>query len=111
MKLPDTVSIIMLSATVPNYLEFANWVGRTKQRRVFVQYTDKRPVPLAHCFMLDGKLTTIKEREQLTDMKTLSKVLNQRKDMRNKEREEKNKQLGNKGKQQNQEEGGGQQVA
>jgi len=36
MKLPDTVSIIMLSATVPNYLEFANWVGRTKQRRVFV---------------------------------------------------------------------------
>jgi antiviral helicase SKI2 len=46
MKLPDTVSIIMLSATVPNYLEFANWVGRTKQKKVYVQYTDKRPVPL-----------------------------------------------------------------
>jgi len=36
MKLPDTVSIIMLSATVPNYLEFANWVGRTKQKKVYV---------------------------------------------------------------------------
>jgi antiviral helicase SKI2 len=30
MKLPDTVNIIMLSATVPNYIDFANWVGRTK---------------------------------------------------------------------------------
>lgn len=36
MKLPDTCAIIMLSATVPNYLEFANWVGRTKQKKVFV---------------------------------------------------------------------------
>ena len=30
MKLPDTVNIIMLSATVSNYIDFANWVGRTK---------------------------------------------------------------------------------
>ena len=30
MKLPDTVNIIMLSATVPNYIDFANWVRRTK---------------------------------------------------------------------------------
>lgn len=30
IKLPDTVSIVMLSATVPNYLEFATWVGRVK---------------------------------------------------------------------------------
>jgi antiviral helicase SKI2 len=36
MKLPDTVNIIMLSATVPNYLEFANWVGRTKQKKIYV---------------------------------------------------------------------------
>lgn len=89
MKLPDTVSIIMLSATVPNYLEFANWVGRTKQRRVFVQYTDKRPVPLAHCLMLDGKMTSIKEKEAPTDMKSLQKIISQRKDMRNREYEKK----------------------
>lgn len=63
MKLPDTVNIIMLSATVPNYLEFANWVGRTKQKKIYVQYTDKRPVPLMHNVMLDGKMTLIKEHE------------------------------------------------
>ena len=61
MKLPDTISIIMLSATVPNYLEFANWVGRTKQKKVYVQYTDKRPVPLQHNMMMEGKLTLLKD--------------------------------------------------
>lgn len=29
--LPDSVGMVMLSATVPNYMEFANWVGRTKK--------------------------------------------------------------------------------
>ena len=29
----------MLSATVPNYLEFATWVGRVKQKKIYVQYT------------------------------------------------------------------------
>lgn len=38
----------MLSATVPNTLEFANWVGRTKKRKVYVISTLKRPVPLMH---------------------------------------------------------------
>lgn len=38
----------MLSATVPNALEFANWVGRTKQKKMYVITTLKRPVPLTH---------------------------------------------------------------
>lgn len=46
--LPDHVSIVMLSATVPNTLEFANWVGLTKKRKVYVISTPKRPVPLMH---------------------------------------------------------------
>ncbi|XP_053683863.1 SKI2 subunit of superkiller complex protein [Sabethes cyaneus] len=46
--LPDHVCIVMLSATVPNTLEFANWVGKTKKKRVFVVNTPKRPVPLKH---------------------------------------------------------------
>lgn len=46
--LPDHVCIIMLSATVPNHLEFANWVGRIKRRKVYVISTPKRPVPLRH---------------------------------------------------------------
>ncbi|XP_012256914.2 helicase SKI2W [Athalia rosae] len=46
--LPQNVSIVMLSATVPNTLEFADWVGRTKKRKVYVISTLKRPVPLQH---------------------------------------------------------------
>ncbi|XP_063367548.1 superkiller complex protein 2 [Cydia amplana] len=46
--LPAHVSIVMLSATVPNTLQFADWVGRTKKRRVYVVSTAKRPVPLCH---------------------------------------------------------------
>lgn len=46
--LPDHVSIVMLSATVPNTLEFANWVGQTKKRKVYVCSTFKRPIPLMH---------------------------------------------------------------
>ncbi|CAH0756347.1 unnamed protein product [Diatraea saccharalis] len=46
--LPSHVSIVMLSATVPNTLQFADWVGRTKKRKVYVVSTPKRPVPLCH---------------------------------------------------------------
>ncbi|XP_037294203.1 helicase SKI2W-like [Manduca sexta] len=46
--LPAHVSIVMLSATVPNTLQFADWVGRTKKRMVYVVSTPKRPVPLCH---------------------------------------------------------------
>lgn len=89
MKLPDTVSIIMLSATVPNYIEFANWVGRTKQKKVFVQYTDKRPVPLAHHLMLDGKLTVVKEQEQPTMMNVMKPILSQRRQLKDQNAQQK----------------------
>ena len=46
--LPDHVNIIMLSATVPNTLAFADWVGRTKKKKIYVISTLKRPVPLEH---------------------------------------------------------------
>ena len=51
--LPDHVCIVMLSATVPNTLEFANWVGKTKKKKVYVMSTPKRPVPLQH-FLYTG---------------------------------------------------------
>ncbi|GBP54350.1 Helicase SKI2W [Eumeta japonica] len=46
--LPAHVTIVMLSATAPNTLEFADWVGRTKKKKVYVVSTQKRPVPLCH---------------------------------------------------------------
>lgn len=46
--LPPHVSIIMLSATVPNAMQFANWVGEIKKKKIYVISTPKRPVPLEH---------------------------------------------------------------
>ncbi|KAK5668535.1 Antiviral helicase ski2 [Batrachochytrium dendrobatidis] len=48
IMLPSHVSLILLSATVPNTKEFADWVGRTKQKDIYVISTLKRPVPLEH---------------------------------------------------------------
>nr|XP_054349151.1 SKI2 subunit of superkiller complex protein isoform X2 [Pongo pygmaeus] len=48
IMLPDHVSIILLSATVPNALEFADWIGRLKRRQIYVISTVTRPVPLEH---------------------------------------------------------------
>lgn len=53
IMLPEHVGIIMLSATVPNAMEIADWVGRTKQKKMYVISTLKRPVPLKH-FLYTG---------------------------------------------------------
>ncbi|KAK9679429.1 Antiviral helicase ski2, partial [Basidiobolus ranarum] len=42
IMLPAHVSLILLSATVPNTKEFADWVGRTKKRDIYVISTPKR---------------------------------------------------------------------
>ncbi|AMD19933.1 HCL218Cp [Eremothecium sinecaudum] len=46
IMLPSHVKFILLSATVPNTFEFADWIGRTKQKNIYVISTPKRPVPL-----------------------------------------------------------------
>ncbi|RKP10233.1 P-loop containing nucleoside triphosphate hydrolase protein, partial [Thamnocephalis sphaerospora] len=48
IMLPAHVTLILLSATVPNTREFADWVGRTKKQDIYVISTLKRPVPLEH---------------------------------------------------------------
>ncbi|XP_045681804.1 helicase SKI2W isoform X2 [Phyllostomus hastatus] len=48
IMLPEHVSVILLSATVPNALEFADWIGRLKRRQIYVISTVTRPVPLEH---------------------------------------------------------------
>ena len=54
IMLPEHVTLILLSATVPNTHEFASWVGRTKKKNIFVISTAKRPVPLEH-YLWAGK--------------------------------------------------------
>lgn len=53
--LPRDVCLVMLSATVPNFKEFADWIGRTKHREVFAISTLKRPTPLKHFLWVDDK--------------------------------------------------------
>ena len=59
IMLPDHVGLVLLSATVPNVMEFADWVGRTKRKRIFVTGTTRRPVPLEHNLHYEGALYPI----------------------------------------------------
>ncbi|KAK5128336.1 hypothetical protein LTR85_003004 [Meristemomyces frigidus] len=59
IMLPEHVTLIMLSATVPNTYEFASWVGRTKKKDIYVISTPKRPVPLEHYLWADKKMFKI----------------------------------------------------
>ena len=54
IMLPEHVTLILLSATVPNTYEFASWVGRTKKKDIYVISTPRRPVPLEH-YLWAGK--------------------------------------------------------
>ena len=90
IKLPDTVSIVMLSATVPNYLEFAQWVGRVKQKKIYVQYTQERPVPLQHNSIIDGRMVPLKQQNKAVDKQALMDCSKQRGILRNKSQQEKN---------------------
>ncbi|TDH72069.1 hypothetical protein CCR75_008664 [Bremia lactucae] len=54
IMLPEHIGLIFLSATTPNHLEFSDWIGRTKQKKIHVISTYKRPVPQQH-FLYAGK--------------------------------------------------------
>ncbi|ORY79874.1 antiviral helicase SKI2 [Protomyces lactucae-debilis] len=59
IMLPEHITLILLSATVPNTFEFANWVGRTKQKDIYVISTLKRPIPLEHYLYANKKMFKI----------------------------------------------------
>uniref|UniRef100_A0A3Q1J7A0 SKI2 homolog, superkiller viralicidic activity 2-like n=1 Tax=Anabas testudineus TaxID=64144 RepID=A0A3Q1J7A0_ANATE len=67
IMLPDHVSIILLSATVPNAMEFSEWIGRIKKRHIYVISTVKRPVPLEHYLYTGNSTKTQKEMFLLVD--------------------------------------------
>ncbi|KDE07762.1 hypothetical protein MVLG_02032 [Microbotryum lychnidis-dioicae p1A1 Lamole] len=46
--LPHKVHYVFLSATIPNAMEFAEWICATHQQPCHVVYTDFRPTPLQH---------------------------------------------------------------
>ncbi|KAL9126082.1 MAG: hypothetical protein Q9217_004816 [Psora testacea] len=52
--LPDKVRYVFLSATIPNAMQFAEWITKTHNQPVHVVYTDFRPTPLQHYFFPAG---------------------------------------------------------
>ena len=64
IMLPAHVTLILLSATVPNTFEFASWVGRTKRKDMYVISTPKRPVPLEHYLWGSKRLFKIVDAEK-----------------------------------------------
>ncbi|VEU21978.1 DEKNAAC102956 [Brettanomyces naardenensis] len=46
--LPDKVHYVFLSATIPNAMEFAQWICKIHNQPCHIVYTDFRPTPLQH---------------------------------------------------------------
>ncbi|EKM75469.1 hypothetical protein AGABI1DRAFT_46451 [Agaricus bisporus var. burnettii JB137-S8] len=46
--LPHTVRYVFLSATIPNAMQFAEWICNSHEQPCHVVYTDFRPTPLQH---------------------------------------------------------------
>ena len=62
--LPNTIGLVMLSATIPNYMQFAQWIGSIKQTTVYVEITYKRVVPLEHkCFISAKQVFMFKDKD------------------------------------------------
>ncbi|KAJ9123584.1 hypothetical protein QFC24_003800 [Naganishia onofrii] len=52
--LPDTVRYVFLSATIPNSMQFAEWICELHNQPCHVVYTDFRPTPLQHYMFPEG---------------------------------------------------------
>ena len=61
IMLPAAITLIFLSATTPNASDFSDWIGRTKQKRVHLISTNKRPVPLQHYLYFDNEMYRLME--------------------------------------------------
>lgn len=46
--IPSTVRFVFLSATIPNALQFAEWICHLHMQPCHVVYTEMRPTPLQH---------------------------------------------------------------
>ncbi len=66
--LPSNISIIMLSATIPNYCEFANWVGKIKNTIVYVEVTKNRIVPLKYFMYINSdNVVLVKDKDEINE--------------------------------------------
>lgn len=69
---PEHIRFLALSATIPNYQEFADWIAHIKGHQVDTVFYGHRPVPLTHkvydrrmglCTIKDVQVDMLKEEE------------------------------------------------
>ena len=73
--LPETVKLVLLSATVPNVKEFASWIGKTKQQKIYICRTCYRPTPLQYNLYIQqdaSKTTKFKKSNTIDDSSSKS---------------------------------------
>ena len=74
--LPDKVRYVFLSATIPNAMQFAEWVTKSHNQPCHVVYTDFRPTPLQHYFFPAGAEPALtKSRSDYRDLDHTGRVI------------------------------------
>jgi antiviral helicase SKI2 len=93
IMLPDHIGMVMLSATVENVMEFVEWVGRITSKKIMVQKTNHRPVPLEHWIFHKEKMELIKTKDDVVLKENYHKFMNEieeaKKDKKKKKKEKK----------------------
>ena len=59
IQLKNDVTMLFLSATISNPLEFSEWIGRIKNRTIHVIKTNKRVIPLKYIFFTNDEFFDI----------------------------------------------------
>ncbi|KAM0680353.1 ATP-dependent RNA helicase mtr4 [Glugoides intestinalis] len=79
--LPRHIRMVFLSATIPNALEFAEWIAHIQQQVVHVVYTEKRIIPLVHYFLTDEMYLVKDGKFHLLEFKKSMQAVPSRKDV------------------------------
>jgi superfamily II RNA helicase len=80
IMLPESITLIFLSATTPNAPQFSEWIGRMKRRKVYLISTNKRPVPLQHYLYHDQEMYKLMEGEGKLDSHAIQRCINKQKE-------------------------------
>lgn len=68
--LPKNCHFVFLSATIPNSMEFANWISQSHEEPCHVVFTDFRPTPLQHYLFpagSDGIYMVVNEKSEFKE--------------------------------------------
>jgi superfamily II RNA helicase len=64
IRMPDNIQMVMLSATLPDAMEFAQWIVNCKKTDVVYTTTERRIIPLSHYVLTDTEKLLIMDNEK-----------------------------------------------